>query len=114
MSLQDVLSSQVKQAVFSCYNVSLDVVEFQATRKECAGDLTVVVFPMLRFVKGNAVSIGETIGNYLVENVIEVKAFDVVTAFLNVEISDSYHIQFFNTVYKVEDYGFMFPATNYK
>src|SRR5690606_19394215 len=114
MSLQDVLSSQVKQAVFSCYNVSLDVVEFQATRKEFAGDLTVVVFPMLRFVKGNPVSIGETIGNYLVENVAEVKAFNVVKGFLNIEISDSYYIHFFNKIYTNEDYGFIASNPNDK
>ena len=114
MSLQDVLSSQVKQAVFSCYNVSLDVVEFQATRKEFAGDLTVVVFPMLRFVKGNPVSIGETIGNYLVENVAEVKAFNVVKGFLNIEISDSYYIHFFNKIYTNEDYGFIASSPNDK
>ncbi|HLU84325.1 MAG TPA: arginine--tRNA ligase [Vicingaceae bacterium] len=114
MSLQDILSSQVKQAVSSCYNVSLDAVEFQATRKEFAGDLTVVVFPMLRFIKGNPVSIGEAIGNYLLENVKEVKAFNVVKGFLNIEISDSYYINFFNTIYAEEDYGFIASSPNDK
>ncbi|MBU3821831.1 arginine--tRNA ligase [Flavobacteriaceae bacterium XHP0103] len=109
MSLQDVLSNQVKKAVFSCYNVSLDAVEFQATRKEFAGDLTVVVFPMLRLIKGNPVSIGETIGNYLVENVNEVKAFNVVKGFLNIEIADSYFVDFFNGIYGNNSFGFLNP-----
>ena len=95
MSLQETLSNQVKQAVKSSFNIELETVEFQATRKEFAGDITVVVFPMLRFVKGNPVQIGETIGNYLVENVADVKAFNVVKGFLNVEISDSYYIKIF-------------------
>ena len=96
MNLQDTLSKQVKQAVYSIYSVELESVEFQATRKEFAGDITVVVFPMLRVIKGNPVQIGEQIGHYLVEHVSEVKAFNVVKGFLNIEIDDSYYIDFFN------------------
>ena len=98
MSLQETLSNYVKQAVKSDFNVNLETVEFQATRKEFAGDITVVVFPMLRFIKGNPVQIGETIGNFLVENVEDVKAYNVVKGFLNIEINDSYYINFFNKI----------------
>lgn len=98
MSLQETLINDVKQAVKSNFNVELETVELQATRKEFAGDITVVVFPMLRFVKGNPVQIGETIGQYLVEHAENVKAFNVVKGFLNVEISDSYYINFFNGI----------------
>ncbi|MCL5129001.1 arginine--tRNA ligase [Algibacter sp. L4_22] len=105
MNLQETLSNQVKQAVLSSYKVELETVEFQATRKEFAGDITVVVFPMLRFVKGNPVQIGETIGNYLVDNISNVKAFNVVKGFLNIEISDSYFIDFFNNIKGETTYG---------
>ncbi|MGK0322934.1 MAG: arginyl-tRNA synthetase, partial [Psychroserpens sp.] len=81
-------------------------VEFQATRKEFAGDITVVVFPMLRVVKGNPVQIGEQIGQYLVAHVEEVEAFNVVKGFLNIEISDAYYINFFNSIKNVPQYGF--------
>ena len=59
MNLQNTLSVKVKQAIIQLYNASLERVEFQSTRKEFAGDMTVVVFPMLRVVKGNPVQIGE-------------------------------------------------------
>ncbi len=114
MSLQETLSNQVKQAVLASFNVELETVEFQATRKEFAGDITIVIFPMLRVVKGNPVQIGETIGNYLVENVAEVKAFNVVKGFLNVEISDAYYINFFNTIKDDESYGFVKRNANEK
>ncbi|GAA3637363.1 arginine--tRNA ligase [Flavivirga jejuensis] len=114
MSLQETLSNQVKQAVKSSFNIELETVEFQATRKEFAGDITVVIFPMLRFVKGNPVQIGETIGNYLVEHVADVKAFNVVKGFLNVEISDSYYINFFNGIKNNDTYGFVTPAAEGK
>ncbi|MBD0830660.1 arginine--tRNA ligase [Aestuariibaculum sediminum] len=109
MSLQKTLENQVKQAVLASFNVSIDTVEFQATRKEFAGDITVVIFPMLRYVKGNPVHIGETIGNYLVEHVNQVKAFNVVKGFLNIEISDAYYIEFFNGIKNIKRYGFLVP-----
>ena len=114
MNLQETLSIQIKQAVKTIYSAELESVEFQATRKEFAGDMTVVIFPMLRFIKGNPVQIGETIGNYLVENVQEVKAFNVVKGFLNIEIDDAYYIHFFNTIKDDEPYGFVAPKANEK
>lgn len=110
MSLQQTLQDQVKQAVLASFDVSIDTVEFQATRKEFAGDITVVIFPMLRYVKGNPVQIGETIGNYLVEHVDEVKAFNVVKGFLNVEISDGYYMNFFKGIKNDSNYGFVVPS----
>ena len=106
MSLQEILSNYVKQAIQASYDLEIDTVEFQATRKEFAGDITVVVFPMLRFIKGNPVQIGEKIGNYLVERVENVKAFNVVKGFLNIEISDAYFTNFFNRILEDNTYGF--------
>ncbi|MGB5418070.1 arginine--tRNA ligase [Algibacter sp.] len=114
MSLQETLSKYVKQAVKSVFSIDLETVEFQATRKEFSGDITVVIFPMLRFVKGNPVQIGETIGNYLVEHVNHVKAFNVVKGFLNVEISDAYYIEFFNEIKDDIRYGLVAPKAGEK
>lgn len=114
MSLQQILSNHVKQAIQTSYNLEIDTVEFQATRKEFAGDITVVIFPMLRFIKGNPVKIGETIGNYLVEHVADVKAFNVVKGFLNIEIDDNYFINFFNLINNNNCYGFVDSNTDEK
>ena len=114
MSLQQRLSNQVKEAIFATYNIEIDTVEFQATRKEFAGDITVVVFPMLRFIKGNPMQIGTVIGEYLVKNVEDVKAFNVVKGFLNIEISDSYYCEFFNEIINNDTYGFVLPNAEEK
>jgi arginyl-tRNA synthetase len=114
MNLQDTLSNYVKEAVKTVYNAELESVEFQATRKEFAGDITVVVFPMLRVVKGNPQQIGETIGEYLVEKVEEVKAFNVVKGFLNIEINDAYYINFFNSITNNTTFGFESPKAGEK
>jgi len=105
MALQQVLSQQVKEAVQKLFDASLDNVEFQATRKEFEGDITVVVFPMLRVVKGNPVQIGESIGDYLKSNVTEVADFNVVKGFLNLVLSDAYFIESFKNMSPYNTFG---------
>ncbi len=105
MTLQETLEKQIKQAIHTLYSTDLETVEFQATRKDFEGDITVVVFPMLRVVKGNPVQIGEAIGNYLVEHVGEVAKFNVVKGFLNLVLSDAYFLNFFNGIEDFSEFG---------
>jgi arginyl-tRNA synthetase len=114
MNLQETLTLNVKQAIKSNFNAELQTVEFQATRKEFAGDITIVIFPMLRVVKANPVQIGEQLGQYLVTHVEEVKGFNVVKGFLNIEISDAYYMEFFNTIKADTAFGFVSPSHNSK
>ncbi len=114
MNLQETLSESVKQAVNSIYNVAISSVEFQATRKEFPGDITVVVFSMLREVKGNPVQIGEKIGQYLKDNLNVVTDFNVVKGFLNIEIETSYYLNFFNGMSQQDTFGFVAPKSNEK
>ncbi len=105
MSLQELLSAKVKDAVKSLFDVPLEHVEFQATRKEFEGDITVVVFPMLKVIKGNPVQIGERLGEFLVSEVDEVSKFNVVKGFLNLSLSDAYFLKFFNKVGDFSTFG---------
>jgi len=107
MSLQNDLTQKVIEAVKQLYQVDLPTVEFQPTRKDFEGDITVVVFPMLRLVKGNPVQIGTKIGEYLVENVDEVLKCNVVQGFLNIVIADSYYLNFFNGIFDETDFGYV-------
>ena len=69
MNIQNTIEEQVKNAVAEIYNVTLDNLEFQPTRKDFEGDITLVTFPMLRQIKTNPVQLGQSIGEYLVKNV---------------------------------------------
>ncbi len=109
MNLQDTLSNHIKEAVKSIFDIQLDALEFQATRKEFAGDITLVVFPLLKVIKGNPAIIGEQIGEYLVDNVEDVKGFNVVKGFLNIEISDSYYLNVFDKIKHESAFGFVSP-----
>lgn len=106
MELHKVLEQKVKDAVQSLFSVELPTVEFQPTRKDFEGDITVVVFPMLKVLKGNPVAIGTAIGQYLEQEVAEVSKFNVVKGFLNLVISDVYYLNFFNTISSEEQYGY--------
>ncbi len=107
MELQEILTSKTQQAVAAIFGVSLPDIEFQPTRKDFEGDITVVVFPMLRFVKGNPEEIGKKIGVFLEKNMAEVTRFNVVKGFLNLVISDAYYIDFFNRIKDMPYFGYV-------
>ncbi|MGB5436641.1 MAG: arginine--tRNA ligase [Maribacter sp.] len=107
MNIQEVLSNKVKEAIFAVFKVELPTVEFQPTRKDFEGDITIVVFPMLRYVKGNPERIGEQIGDYLKQHVAAVSAFNVVKGFLNIVISDAYYLEFFNAIKDTKNFGYV-------
>ncbi|MBP6758992.1 MAG: arginine--tRNA ligase [Flavobacterium sp.] len=109
MTLSQILTPSIEKAVQTLFDVTIDKVEFQSTRKEFEGDITMVIFPLLKVIKSNPVELGNKIGNYLVENVAEVSRFNVVSGFLNIVISDEYYLNFFNEIRKDDQYGFVAP-----
>jgi arginyl-tRNA synthetase len=87
------------------HQVTISDFEFQSTRKEFSGDLTLVVFPLLRQVKARPEIVAEEIGNYLVSNLSIVEGFNVVKGFLNLVLSDLFYINQFSEFYKISEYG---------
>ena len=112
MTLQEILSPAIFEAIQQQFSSTIEKIEFQATRKDFEGDITVVIFPLLKVIKGNPVDIGTKIGNFLVENVKEVEKFNVVAGFLNIVISDSYYINFFNSIKDNATFGFVSASAN--
>ncbi len=110
MSLQNILSQHIKTAFNALYQSDLESIEFQATRKDFEGDITVVTFPMLRIVKMNPVQLGEQLGTYLVEHSEDVVSFNVVKGFLNLVLSDAYFMGVFKTIYSNLKFGFVTPS----
>ncbi|WP_091171823.1 arginine--tRNA ligase [Flavobacterium sinopsychrotolerans] len=109
MTLPQILTPSIEKAVKVLFDVTIDKVEFQTTRKEFEGDITMVIFPLLKVVKSNPVELGNKIGNYLVENVAEVSRFNVVSGFLNIVISDDYYLDFFGEIKDDVKFGFVTP-----
>ena len=114
MSIQNLIEIKVKEGFLALYNLEIPTVEFQGTRKEFEGDITVVVFPLLRYKKGNPVQIGEDLGKYIVDNITEITNYNVVKGFLNLVVADSFYVDFFNSIYANATYGFVSPQENEK
>jgi len=114
MTLSQILTPQIEKAVSALFGVTIDKIEFQATRREFEGDITMVIFPLLKLIKSNPVELGNKIGTYLVENVAEVEKFNVVSGFLNIVISDKYYLDFFANIRGIENFGFVSPKENEK
>lgn len=106
MTLESLITEKVKQAIKTLYNQEIDTVELQPTRKEFEGDITVVTFPFLRFVKGRPEAVGEAVGAYLIKEVAEIKSYNVIKGFLNLEVSDAYYLSFFEGICQNSRYGF--------
>jgi arginyl-tRNA synthetase len=106
MTLEALLTQKVQDAVAALYGQKLEAVELQPTRKEFEGDVTVVVFPMLRQLKGNPAAIGEAIGEYLAREVREVAGYNVIKGFLNLVVSDAYYLDFFTRIRDQARYGY--------
>lgn len=64
------------------------------TPKEFTGDLTLVVFPLLKATKKNPEESARIIGEYLVNNMASVTDFNVIKGFLNLTISDAYWLNY--------------------
>jgi len=114
MTIQNTIESYIKKGFLKIYQIEIPSVEFQATRKEFKGDITVVIFPLLRYIKGNPTEIGEKLGNYLLENVAEVINFNVINGFLNLVIEDGYFLKLFNLMNQNPTFGFESPKESDK
>lgn len=114
MKLSQILTQHIQVAIQELFNVTVDRVEFQLTRKDFEGDITMVIFPLLKVIKGNPIDIGTKIGDYLVTNAEEVIRFNVVSGFLNIVVADAYYLDFFNNIRVDEDFGFVSAAPNDK
>lgn len=114
MTLHQMLTPQIQKAVQELFDLSIDKVEFQATRKDFEGDVTMVVFPLVKMLKGNPAEIGTKIGTYLVENVVYITKFNLVAGFLNLVIADDYYVSFLQTIKNDETFGFVAPKANEK
>jgi arginyl-tRNA synthetase len=103
--IEEILKQEIEKCLAELYLATKQNIQFQKTRKDFEGDITLVVFPLLRASKKGPEQTAEEIGNYLKEKVKEVADFNVVKGFLNLEITQEYWYNQFITAYNTDDYG---------
>ena len=102
------LIQHIQKVVSNLYGAEVEEgkLQLQKTRKEFEGDVTLVVFPLLRISKGSPEQTGQQIGEALINAVDYVESFNVVKGFLNLEFTAEYWVTKLGEIQAVENYGF--------
>ncbi|MBE6341790.1 MAG: arginine--tRNA ligase [Lentimicrobiaceae bacterium] len=80
-------------------------VNFQKTRPEFEGDVTIVVFPFVKIAKKSPEVMADEIGREIIAESEIISKYNVVKGFLNLLVSDSYWLSFFSDNHKNEFFG---------
>lgn len=100
--------NDIQNVIFELFKTkaTAEQIQVQKTRKDFEGDVTLVVFPLLRVSKLSPEMTGQQIGEALVRTVSFVESFNVVKGFLNITFSAEYWLQSLNRMSSVSNYGF--------
>ncbi|MHA8065690.1 arginine--tRNA ligase [Aquirufa sp. ROCK2-A2] len=92
-SIESQLINSLKEGLNSLFQIEVNDISLQETKKEFVGTYTLVVFPFTKQAGMAPPQIASKLGEFLIENCSEVKAFQVVQGFLNISLHDSVWIQ---------------------
>jgi len=92
MSAEQFIQQKAAAAIQAIYGTEVAETSLQVsvTRKEFEGDYTLVTFPLLKITHQAPDATGNAIGQWLVDNVPEISAFNSVKGFLNLSFSPVY------------------------
>jgi arginyl-tRNA synthetase len=115
MNIEQYIIAATLAAVKALYNQELpeNQISLQDTRPEFEGQLTIVVFPIVRFSKKSPEITANELGAYLQENVADITGFNVIKGFLNLSISEAYWLNLFNNEVLKPDFG-LIPSSGNK
>lgn len=115
MELEKEFELLVKEAVKNISDTEIEssAIQFQKTKKEFEGDITLVVFPLTKFIRQNPEAIANSIGNHLKDRSDLVVSFNVVKGFLNLVIADKYWNEILSHAGN-KDYGISKKSTGKK
>ncbi|TNE54546.1 MAG: arginine--tRNA ligase [Bacteroidetes bacterium] len=86
-------------------------IQFQLTRKEFEGDLTLVVFPFVKLLKCSPDQAAEKIGSFLTQEIEDIASFNVIKGFLNLVLSKAYWIGQLEKIGEDDQFGFARPES---
>ena len=99
------LKDNIKDIISFKYGIDKNIIEFQKTRKEFEGDLTLVVFPLIRIFKKSPEEICNEIGCLLSKQIMFISSFNVIKGFLNIELNNNFWIESIIKISKTKNYG---------
>ena len=114
MSIQEKLISAALSGVKELYGAELPekMIQIQETRPEFEGELTLVVFPLLKTSKKSPEATAQDMGEYLTQKCPElISKFNVVKGFLNLSIATEQWIKLLEDIEHNPKFGFV-PVTD--
>ena len=111
MYIKEIIKNSITDAFENIFQIKPNNIELQQTKKEFEGDVTLVVFSLVKELKMNPKEIAEKIGDYLVQS-SSVISYNIVSGFLNLSIADRHYLDFFNSVKDNLDYGYTNSISN--
>ena len=108
MTLEQQLSVLVKSAVKALYTIEVEdsQIQWQKTRPEFEGNITLVVFPFVKLARKAPAQIATEIGEWLTANGEGLVAkFNAVQGFLNLVIDDAFWIRQLQAIDTDANYG---------
>ena len=107
MNLESILSEGVIQAVSELYGqtISPDIIQFQKTKKEFEGDITLVVFPFVKLARKSPEQTGEEIGAFLKSRFESIDKYNIIKGFVNFSISPAYWLGELDEMYRQPKFG---------
>lgn len=105
MNVEKIVLELCQRAASELYATPTAELQVSRTRKEFAGDYTLVTFPLLKMSRKNPEATATEMGEWIAANCAEVKSFNVIKGFLNIELTDSFWFEVFARVSRDESYG---------
>jgi arginyl-tRNA synthetase len=87
-------------------NITEDLIQFQQTRKDVEGDLTLVVFPFVKLLRCSPQEAGNKLKNWIEANVSGVSHCVVINGFLNIVLTNAYWLEQLSQMQAQPNYGF--------
>ena len=102
------LGGAIKSALNELYQLQVneDTIVLQQTKKEFEGDFTLVVFPYVKQSKKGPEQTAQEIGEKVKSICSAIEKFNVVKGFLNISLSQSFWLEYFNQLLFTEQLGF--------
>ena len=107
MNLESIFSEGVIQAVSELYGqtISPDIIQFQKTKKEFEGDITLVVFPFVKLARKSPEQTGEEIGAFLKSRFESIEKYNIIKGFVNFTIAPAYWIGQLDEMHNQPEFG---------
>lgn len=105
--MENLIKSKILENSEALFGTAVDesLIQFQKTRKDVKGDLTLVIFPFVKLLRCNPVEAGTKIGEFLVKEIPSIGEFEVLGGFLNLVIADSFWLNELNTIQSDARFG---------